>query len=48
MALIPTTLEITTLGRAEVGTRLNIETDYIAKTVVHWLKRQSGAPIPAG
>lgn len=44
VALIPTTLEITTLGKAEAGTRLNIETDYIAKTVVHWLKRQSGAP----
>jgi riboflavin synthase len=43
VALIPTTLEITTLGRAETGTRLNIETDYIAKTVVHWLKRQETA-----
>jgi riboflavin synthase len=40
VALIPTTLEITTLGRAEVGTRLNLETDYIAKTVVNWLERQ--------
>jgi riboflavin synthase len=40
VALIPTTAHITTLGRAEVGTRLNIETDYIAKTVVHWLRRQ--------
>ncbi|MDY7109200.1 MAG: riboflavin synthase [Planctomycetota bacterium] len=43
VALIPTTLQITTLGRAEAGTRLNIETDYIAKTVVHWLKRQETA-----
>jgi len=48
VALIPTTLQITTLGRAKAGTRLNIETDYIAKTVVHWLKRQEGAPIAAG
>lgn len=40
VALIPTTLEITTLGRAEIGTKLNIETDYIAKTVINWLQRQ--------
>jgi len=39
VALIPTTLERTTLSRAEAGTRVNIETDYIAKTVVHWLRR---------
>jgi riboflavin synthase len=47
VALIPTTLEITTLGKAEAGTRLNIETDYIAKTVVHWLKRQQTASMAA-
>jgi riboflavin synthase len=40
VALIPTTSSMTTLGLAEVGTRFNIETDYIAKTVVHWLRRQ--------
>jgi riboflavin synthase len=39
VALIPTTLERTTLSRAQVGTRANIETDYIAKTVVNWLRR---------
>jgi len=40
ICLIPTTLDITTLGRAEPGARLNIETDYIAKTVVHYLRRR--------
>jgi riboflavin synthase alpha subunit len=43
VALIPTTLEITTLGRAQVGTRFNIEADYVAKTVVHWLERHRSA-----
>jgi len=42
VCLIPTTLAITTLGLADVGARLNIETDYIAKTVVHYLKRRDG------
>lgn len=31
VALIPETLEATTLGEASVGTRLNVETDVIAK-----------------
>jgi riboflavin synthase alpha subunit len=47
VALIPTTLQITTLGRSEVGRRVNIETDYIAKTVVHYLRRRDGADAPA-
>lgn len=42
VALIPTTLRETTLGRMALGARVNLETDYIAKTVVHWLKRQRG------
>lgn len=33
VSLIPTTLELTTLGRAPVGTRLNLEVDVIAKYV---------------
>jgi riboflavin synthase len=33
VSLIPTTLELTTLGRAEVGTRVNLEVDIIAKYV---------------
>jgi riboflavin synthase len=43
VALIPETLERTTLGRAEPGGAVNIETDYLAKTVVHWLQRQRGS-----
>lgn len=39
VALIPTTLEMTTLGRMAEGDRINIETDYIAKTVVNWMRR---------
>lgn len=33
VSLIPTTLELTTLGRAPVGTRVNLEVDVIAKYV---------------
>jgi riboflavin synthase len=33
VSLIPTTLDLTTLGRAEVGTRVNLEVDIIAKYV---------------
>ncbi len=40
VALIPTTLDLTTLGRAEPGQRVNLETDYLVKTVVHCLRRQ--------
>ena len=39
IALIPTTLELTTLGQIEAGSQVNLETDYIAKTVVHYLSR---------
>ncbi len=38
VALIPTTLERTTLGRLRAGDGVNLETDLIAKTVVHWLR----------
>jgi riboflavin synthase len=40
VALIPTTLDLTTLGRAEVGDKVNLETDIISKTIVNWLRRQ--------
>jgi riboflavin synthase len=33
VALIPTTLELTTLGPAEVGTRVNLEVDVLAKYI---------------
>jgi len=39
VALIPTTLAQTNLGDLAEGDRVNIETDYVAKTVVHWLRR---------
>ena len=43
VALIPTTLKVTTLGLVDVGSRMNIETDYVAKTVVNWLERRGVA-----
>lgn len=46
VALIPTTLEITTLGSAKPGTRVNLEADTIAKTVVNYLRRQATMPSP--
>lgn len=39
VALIPTTLDITTLGETKVGRRVNLEADIISKTVVHQLER---------
>jgi riboflavin synthase len=39
VALIPTTLEFTTLGDLRSGDRVNLETDYIAKIVINWLRR---------
>lgn len=39
IALIPTTLQITTLGKARPGTAVNIETDVISRTVVHVLQQ---------
>jgi riboflavin synthase len=40
VALIPTTLVLTTLGRREIGWPFNLETDILSKTVVTWLERQ--------
>lgn len=40
VALIPTTLERTTLGGVQEGDRVNLEADMISKTVVHWLRRR--------
>jgi riboflavin synthase len=39
VSLIPTTLELTTLGRAPVGTIVNLEVDVIAKHVERLLSR---------
>lgn len=41
VSLIPTTRELTTLGRAPVGTRVNLEADVIAKYVERLMSRQS-------
>lgn len=41
VALIPTTLDKTTLGALKGGERVNIETDIMARTVVHWLRHFS-------
>jgi len=40
VALIPTTLELTNLGLLKVGDVVNLETDYIAKVVVNYLRRR--------
>lgn len=55
VAVIPTTLELTTLGRLRVGDQVNIETDLIARIVVRQLDLQQGrqsaddtADAPAG
>jgi riboflavin synthase alpha subunit len=42
VALIPTTLQRTTLGALQVGSQVNVETDIIARTVVYALDRISG------
>ena len=50
VALIPTTLEETTLGALEAGSRVNVETDVLARTVVSALARAGrlggGNPTP--
>ena len=42
VALIPETLDRTTLGKLSVGDVVNIEADILAKTVVHQLQRMRG------
>lgn len=42
VALIPTTLELTTLGALAVGSRVNLETDVLARTVVHVMRHYAG------
>jgi len=37
VALIPTTLEVTTLGRASKGSRVNLEGDALGKHVAKWM-----------
>jgi len=47
VALIPHTLEATTLGRRRVGDRVNLEADVLGKYVKHYVERVLGNP-PAG
>lgn len=42
VALIPTTLQITTLGKKSIGWAFNLECDIFTKTVVSWLERNHG------
>lgn len=42
VALIPTTLDKTTLGRLRAGDEANLETDILAKTVVNYLRHFAG------
>jgi len=42
VALIPATLDMTTLGKRKVGDRVNIEADILAKTIVHQMQRMQG------
>ncbi len=44
VSLIPTTLAMTTLGRAEAGTTVNLEADVIAKYVERLLAARGGSP----
>ncbi|MFZ4576397.1 MAG: riboflavin synthase [Phycisphaerales bacterium] len=44
VALIPTTLDKTNLGDLRVGSRCNVETDVLTRTVVHWLRNYRDAP----
>lgn len=48
VALIPTTLERTTLGCLKTGDRVNLETDILARTVVHWLSTVGERGLPLG
>lgn len=43
VALIPTTLDETTLGDLAPGDRVNLETDILARMVVGWLERHGPA-----
>ncbi|MGH7131401.1 MAG: riboflavin synthase [Phycisphaerales bacterium] len=46
VALIPTTLDVTTLGTFKPGDGVNIEADMLAKTVVNYLRHFTPVPLP--
>jgi len=39
VALIPTTMQLTNMGKRPIGWSFNIECDMLAKTVISWLER---------
>jgi riboflavin synthase len=43
VAIIPTTLQITQLGKRPVGWKLNVECDVLSKTIVSFLERRESA-----
>jgi riboflavin synthase len=43
VALIPTTLRLTTLASRQIGWRCNLEADIVSKTVVHYLESRNMA-----
>ena len=43
VAIIPTTLKLTTLESRRVGDRVNVESDIIARTIIHHLRSMSSA-----
>lgn len=45
VALIPTTLERTTIGHKKVGDLVNIETDILARTIVQHLRNITGGSV---
>jgi riboflavin synthase len=48
LAIIPTTLEKTTLAKLRIGDRVNVETDILARTVVHFLRNFAANPQASG
>ena len=44
VALIPTTLKLTTLGSRNVGWPFNFEADILSKTIISWLERREQKP----
>jgi len=46
VALIPTTLDLTTLGSKQPGDRVNLESDILTRTVVQTLQNMAGVGAP--
>jgi riboflavin synthase len=48
VALIPTTLELTTLGDLKAGDAVNLEVDVLVKAVVNYLEHHAGQTTGTG